>query len=145
MERTGVIVSEADGLSKVKLLRHTACGNCGACQLGDDQKDVHLMAQNPLKACVGDMVEVSMPSNGVLSAAFIMYVIPLIGLFIGMVLGTVLFDGKEWAAGLFGLLVMVAAFVIIKISEKKFLRNDKYTAVIQSIVQKSHDGITLLE
>lgn len=145
MERTGVIVSELDGLSKVKLLRHTACGNCGACQLGDDQKDIHLMAQNPVKACIGDMVEVSMPANGVLTAAFIMYVIPLIGLFLGMILGTFIFKDLEWAAGLFGLATMALSFVIIKMNERKITSSTQYTAVIQSVVQKNHDGITLLE
>ena len=68
MDRTGIVVDQMGEFSKVKLLRHTACGNCGACQLGDDQKDIMLVARNSAKANVGDMVEVSMATGGVLSA-----------------------------------------------------------------------------
>ena len=124
--------------SKVKLLRHTACGNCGACQLGDDQKDIMLVARNSAKANVGDMVEVSMATGGVLSAAFIMYVIPLFGLFLGLMLGQVLFAGNDGLIALMGVLLMAVAFFIIKLNDKKFLKNEKYTAQIQNILQSEH-------
>lgn len=138
MERTGIIVGEMGDYSKIKLMRHTACGSCGACQLGDDQKDVHLVAKNKINACVGDVVSVTMPSEGVLSAAFIMYVVPLVGMFLGMFIGQLFFkelnNGEVYSA-LLGLLVMVGAFAIIKLNEKRFLKSEKYTAQILSIVQ----------
>lgn len=138
MDRTGIVVDQMGEFSKVKLLRHTACGNCGACQLGDDQKDIMLVARNSAKANVGDMVEVSMATGGVLSAAFIMYVIPLFGLFLGLMLGQVLFAGNDGLIALMGVLLMAVAFFIIKLNDKKFLKNEKYTAQIQNILQSEH-------
>ena len=138
MDRTGIVVDQMGEFSKVKLLRHTACGNCGACQLGDDQKDIMLVARNSAKANVGDMVEVSMATGGVLSAAFIMYVIPLFGLFLGLMLGPVLFAGNDGLIALMGVLLMAVAFFIIKLNDKKFLKNEKYTAQIQNILQSEH-------
>lgn len=138
MDRTGIIVDQMGEFSKVKLLRHTACGNCGACQLGDDQKDIMLVARNKAKANVGDMVEVSMATGGVLSAAFIMYVIPLFGLFVGLMLGQLFFNGNDALVALVGVLTMSLAFFIIKLNDKKFLKNEKYTAQILNILQSEH-------
>lgn len=138
MDRTGIVVDQMGAFSKVKLLRHTACGNCGACQLGDDQKDIMLVARNNVNANVGDMVEVSMATGGVLSAAFIMYVIPLVGLFVGLMLGQFLFSGNDGLVALVGVLIMALAFFIIKLNDKKFLKNEKYTAQILTILQSDH-------
>ncbi len=148
MDRTGVVVGEMGAYSKVKLLRHTACGNCGACQLGDDQKDVHLVAKNDVHAHVGDMVEVAMATDSVLSAAFIMYVIPLIALFAGLATGYFLFQSSpnsEMFSGLLGLVFMVMAFLVIKKNDKHFMKSEKYTAQIMKILQTEHEGIIPLQ
>ncbi len=144
MDRAGIVVSEMGEYSKVKLVRHTACGNCGACQLGDEQKDIMMIAKNAVHAKKGDLVEVTMATNSVLSAAFIMYVIPLAGLFIGLLLGQMLFDGKDIMTAFLGLIFMGLTFVIIKLNDKRFLKNEKYTAQILTILQSEHDGLVPL-
>jgi len=142
MDRTGIIVAVEKDFSRIRLLRHTACGHCGACQLGDDQKDVMLMAKNEVNAQVGDMVEVSMGTRGVLSAAFIMYMIPLISLFLGLVVGLlglqlIAYQGNiEVTASLIGLVLMGVTFFIIKMNDKNFLKSDKYIAHIEHVIQK---------
>ena len=108
MDRAGIVVSQMGEYSRVKLVRHTACGNCGACQLGDDQKDIMLVAKNAVKAKDGDLVEVSMETGGVLSAAFIMYILPLVGLFIGLLVGQTFFKGSDVMTALLGLVFMAA-------------------------------------
>ena len=144
MDRTGIVVNEMGDFSKVKLVRHTACGSCGACHLGDDQKDIHLIAKNAVDAHVGDMVEVSMPTGSVLSAAFIVYVLPLIAMFFGILIGELIFRGNVNAdaisAGI-GIVLMVLTFVIIKFYDKRLLKSEKYTARILSIVQKKQDDL----
>lgn len=147
MDRTGVIVSVNKDYSQIKLLRHTACGSCGACHLGDDQKDVLLFAKNKLDAEVGDMVEVSMGTDGVLSAAFIMYMIPLIAFFIGLAAGMMILNAASYqgnveiAASGIGVLLMAGAFGMIKVNENRFLKNDKYTAHVEAIIQKGSETI----
>ncbi|MGX8795562.1 SoxR reducing system RseC family protein [Fusibacter sp. JL298sf-3] len=147
MERMGMIIESKGAVAKIKLMRHTACGSCGACQLGDDQKDILLTAKNEVSAEIGDVVEVGMPTAGILSAAFIMYVIPLIGLFLGLGIGTLVFKSgdTEVYAGLLGLGIMALAFLVIKLNEKRILKSDKYTAHILSIVQKHHDDLITLQ
>ncbi|GAB6108817.1 SoxR reducing system RseC family protein [Fusibacter bizertensis] len=144
MDRAGIVVNQMGEYSRVKLVRHTACGNCGACQLGDDQKDIMLIAKNAVKAKDGDLVEVSMETGGVLSAAFIMYILPLLGLFIGLLVGQVFFKGSDAMTAFLGLGFMAAIYVIIKLNDKRFLRNEKYTAKILKILQSEHDGMVPL-
>jgi len=144
MDRAGIVVSEMGEYSKVKLVRHTACGNCGACHLGDDQKDIMMIAKNAVHAKKGDLVEVSMATNSVLSAAFIMYVIPLAGLFIGLLLGQLIFAGEDIMTAFLGLFFMGLTFVIIKLNDKRFLKNEKYTAQILTILQSEHEGLVPL-
>ncbi|MDH8677128.1 SoxR reducing system RseC family protein [Fusibacter bizertensis] len=144
MDRAGIVVSQMGEYSRVKLVRHTACGNCGACQLGDDQKDIMLVAKNAVKAKDGDLVEVSMETGGVLSAAFIMYILPLVGLFIGLLVGQTFFKGSDVMTALLGLVFMAAIYLVIKMNDKRFLRNEKYTAKILKILQSEHDGMVPL-
>ncbi|MBF4693736.1 SoxR reducing system RseC family protein [Fusibacter ferrireducens] len=143
MNRTGIIVKEMGQYSKVKLMRHTACGNCGACHLGDDQKDVHLIALNDVHGEEGDLVEVVMGTDSVLKAAFIMYIIPLAALLIGVFLGQPIFgmmnlSNIEVPSALLGLVLMVGTYLVIKKNDQKFLKSKKYTAHIEMIVQKHH-------
>ncbi len=139
MDRTGIVI-EIDGqYSKIKLLRHTACGSCGACHLGDDQKDIKMVAKNDAGASVGDTVEVTMATDGVLGAAFIMYMIPLAALFIGFLVGDPLFSAlsfgnPEVSSAILGIGLMAITFLIIKVNDKKFLESDKYTAHVTHIV-----------
>ena len=141
MDRAGIVVSQMGDYSKVKLVRHTACGNCGACQLGDEQKDIMLVAKNSAGAKMGDLVEVTMATDSVLSAAFIMYVIPLAGLMIGLLIGQALFNGSDVYSALSGLVLMSLMFLVIKLNDKKFLKNDKYTAHILKVLQSEHEGM----
>ncbi|OJV62152.1 MAG: hypothetical protein BGO41_02180 [Clostridiales bacterium 38-18] len=144
MDRAGIVINQMGEYSRVKLVRHTACGNCGACQLGDDQKDIMLIAKNAVSAKEGDLVEVSMETGGVLSAAFIMYVIPLFGLFVGLFVGQGLFKTNEIMTAVFGVIVMALTYLVIKLNDKRFLKNDKYTAKILKVLQSEHEGLVPL-
>lgn len=145
MERMGVIVENKGLYSKVKLIRHSACGSCGACQMGDNQKEVFITALNQVDAEEGDYVEVVMPTSGILGAAFIMYMIPLFALFAGLIIGWFAFSAhNEVYAAVMGLGMMSLAFAVIKINEKKIAKNEKYTAQILSIVQKNHEDLDQL-
>lgn len=145
MDRNGIVIEEMGSYLKLRLMRHTACGSCGACHLGDEQKDITLIAKNDANAHKGDLVEVEMATNGVLSAAFIMYVIPLVGLLTGLLAGNSLFGGNDLITAFSGLVVMSIAFLIIKLNDKKFLKNDKYIAHVIRIIQKDCENIIPLE
>ena len=145
MDRNGIVIEEMGSYLKLRLMRHTACGSCGACHLGDEQKDITLIAKNDVNAHKGDLVEVEMATNGVLSAAFIMYVIPLFGLLTGLLAGNSLSGGNDLITAISGLAVMSLTFLMIKLNDKKFLKNDKYIAHVIRIIQKDCENMIPLE
>jgi len=141
MDRNGIVIEEMGSYSKLQLVRHTACGSCGACHLGDEQKEITLIAKNDVGAHKGDLVEVEMATESVLSAAFIMYVLPLIGLLTGLGVGHFIFGKNDVLTALSGLLIMSIVFIFIKMNDKKFLKSDKYVAHVVQILQKDCDKI----
>lgn len=135
MDQIGKIVELIDeSTAKILMTKHTDCGKCGACDLGKDM-DMMTIAQNDVNAKVGDMVQVSMETKNILSAAFIMYVIPLIALLTGIILGSKLFSGdkSEVMALFFGFLLLAITYFLIKLNEKRYTK--KYKAVITKIIK----------
>ncbi len=87
MKQCGQIVQIMNGTAKVKMQRHSSCSGCKACKMGSSDKPIELEALNKLDAREGDWVEVEMENQYVLTAAFMMYMIPLFFLVIGVLAG----------------------------------------------------------
>jgi len=85
VRQVGVVVELHDGEATVELRRHTACGNCGACWVGDAPR--RFRATNPLGYECGSLVVLEISEQSLLTAAFYVYMVPLaIG---GLVAGAV--------------------------------------------------------
>ena len=111
MEKLSVIgkVEEARGeFVTVRVLRKTACGevcgHCGACS-----RHATATVKNNCGALPGDDVVVTMGSKPALISAFLMYILPLIMLFIGYAL-------HGWALGA---LFFIVPFAVFKLFEKR--------------------------
>lgn len=136
MEQLGKIVEILDdNTAKVIVLRHTSCKNCGACHVGGAKSDIIVDAENDADAKLGNLVEVTMETQNVLSAAFIMYVIPLFILLLGIFIGTQLFtfDNGEIYSILLGFVFLAISYFIIRQNENRFVK--KYKAVITKIIE----------
>lgn len=121
----GVVESVYGDKAVVSLMRHSACGDCGACQMGAENMQRSVEALNPLGAKVGDKVTMEMADETVLQAAFIVYIIPLLILIVGMfitVYALNYFNISEYVelyGFLVGLIGMAISFLIIRRREKK--------------------------
>lgn len=139
MNRSGIVVSTSEDQATVRLLKHTACGDCGACHLGDDSKHITVEAINDLNAKPGDLVEIDLAAPNVLGAAFIMYMIPLAVLVAGVVLGSLLASligfshVKDLIGAVLGLGAMVVVYMQIKKREHTFKASKKYLSKIRSV------------
>lgn len=139
MNRNGVVTEVKGDRAVVQLLKHTACGECGACHLGDDSKHVRIECANEPGAQVGEFVEIDLESPNVLGAAFIMYTIPLAALILGVVIGSLAFGAllgpqyKEIAAAILGVGLMAASYFVIRGKEDKFSTSQKYLSRITKI------------
>ena len=83
MERTGTITAVSGDTLEVTFCRPGDCEKCHAC-IGGEKKHVLLVKG---EGHVGDVAVVSLPEQTVVKASALAYLLPLAGLFIGMLLG----------------------------------------------------------
>lgn len=142
MKSNGVVVEIMNDRAKVKLQKHAACGDCGACQHGHENMEIVVEALNPKHASEGDYVELDLETANVLGAAFIVYVIPLVTFLISIFLTKTILEligminRVELISALMGFVAMGITFLIIKKNETHFHRSKKYLSTITEIVSK---------
>ncbi|WP_312563261.1 SoxR reducing system RseC family protein [Anaerospora sp.] len=117
----GVVLEVSEKMAKVKTSRHNNCESCGACP---GNSALVLDAKNPLGALPGQRVEFEIREAGMLKAAFIVFVLPLLAAFIGGTSGGWLATHAGYDAQLpeiiggvmsFGLAVMYIKYVDVSI------------------------------
>lgn len=141
MKQCGVVTLVNDKTAKVLIQRHSSCGSCNACKMGQEDAKIEVEAINDAKAKVGEWVEVDMEGQNVLTAAFIVYVIPLIALVIGILSATTLLptlgasENLELYSAIIGFVLMFASFMGIRRKESFLKNNRKFTPVIIEIIE----------
>jgi sigma-E factor negative regulatory protein RseC len=143
MEQVGVVIETMGDKARVKTRRHTICSNCGQCgglHALEPARELTVVAQNPIGAREGDRVQLETSAGGVLLAAFLAYVVPLINFFLGFGLGQWL--GRTWqlgnteAPGIFlGLILLVASYLILRTQEHRLARNKNFVTVITKVLE----------
>ena len=141
MIQTGTVIETINGnKAKVHMKKHSACGDCGACQHGKENMELNIVAMNEIGAKPGDFVEVNMETQNVMGAAFIIYVIPLLALVLGIGVGSYVLNTigvqenvEVYAAGI-GFVLTVIAYLIIKRFEDTFNKDKKYVPVVTRIL-----------
>ncbi|WP_053957031.1 SoxR reducing system RseC family protein [Inediibacterium massiliense] len=142
MNQVGKVIEVLeDHRAQVLMRKHSACGECGACQYGQENMNLKIIAMNQVNAKEGDTVEVNLETQNVLGAAFIAYVIPLVALLVG-VIGTSFILPKTGFTGnvevysiVVGFILTIIAFGFIKLNENSFKKQDKYVPVISKVVE----------
>jgi len=143
MQEEGRVVEVRGGLALVEAVQSDACASCGArdaCHaLGGDRQRV-VRALNPVGAAVGDRVLMTMPRRAVLGASFLVYMVPVLALLVGAVVGQRL--GPAWGlsptggAVLLGLAALAAAWLALRIVSRNLGRRDSFQVKIVRVVQK---------
>ena len=135
MTERGVVSKIKGGKATVQFERHSACDKCHMCAVTKDTMKVEVTLDNTLGANVGDFVEVEMGERYVLTAAAIVYVIPLVLIGVGIGLGTLI---NELAQVLMGLGGLVVGFVIAILLDKLVIRKKKgFAPRVKSICPNS--------
>lgn len=138
MNREGIVINKnLDDTIEVALVKHTAWGDCGACQYGVENLETTVTVENEVGASKGDKIEINLGDQNVLGAAFIAYVIPLVVL-VATIAITIKISSNEVYAVLLGLALTAITFVIIKAYDSKFKESKKYLAKAISIVEKDY-------
>ncbi|MBN1777203.1 MAG: SoxR reducing system RseC family protein [Clostridiales bacterium] len=83
--------NDKNGTVTVRFERPEACGKCGACGSLSQKGEVVL----PSDRDIGEWVRVEMPENRFLQATALVYIIPLLGLLAGLLIGFLLGGGSD--------------------------------------------------
>lgn len=141
MQRGNFMKKSADVLdiidqntAKVMLYKHKKCSGCGSCN-----KHMHpgsiFDAANPVGAVKGDMVDVNVRKKISPLEVFVVYLLPILLFFAGLLLGSLLFPGREGGGVAVGLAFLF--LIIALVANVLYKRNSKpiYTvAIVKRIV-----------
>lgn len=107
-------------------------------------------ALNEINAEIGDRVEIELSDEKVLKAAFIVYIIPLVALFIGIggtqaVLQSVSSTKNVEVYGVIvGILLMALSFLVIRQKDQARREGGKYEVTITKILEEDESTCSIL-
>ncbi len=122
MVEVGQVIEIKKDKAVVRFSRKTSCDKCGMCAFKKDDMFVKCTLLNSLNARVGDSVKVHMGKGYVLTAAVIVYLIPL--LLAGIAL-LATFAFKEYIQFIAVAVALVAGFTAAAIIDKRVIAKKK--------------------
>jgi len=132
MTERGVVHKVKGKRATVQFDRTTACASCHMCSVAEDKQKVEVVIENTLDAKVGDVVEVEMGEKFVITAALIVYVIPLILVGAGIGIGSLVSELCQILMAIGG---FVLGFVIAALLDKFVIRKKQgFRPTMKSIV-----------
>lgn len=122
MAEIGEIVEINNSMAIAKLTRVEACSKCKACTVGMTEQEMLLTGKgNDLK--IGDMVEITLSTNKMLTAVYVLYGIPLLAMLGGFALGVIL-KMPEIAVFFVGIIALFISYFLIKLFDKNRNKDD---------------------
>ena len=116
------MVSVKEDRAEVVLGAHLECGHCGACIAAVSEKERKLEAINEIGARAGQRVEIELKPLHALSAAFLLFILPVLaaagGGFAGYAVGGALGWRRDLTGIGLGVLALVLSFLLLRHVEK---------------------------
>ena len=122
-------------LATVHFSRPEACAKCGACGSGTQTGTVVLTDD----CKVGDWVRVEMPEGRFLEATAFAYVVPLVGLLLGIGLGWLLGGGADGYTVLGAVLGLGLSAVVLRVVDKRVSGRPEWTPHITAVYDEAPD------
>ncbi len=146
-----VVQAPVDGLTLVLTERKSACGGCQtthACNTCLTTAKIKAKVQNPIGARPGDVVEIYLDNRALWQSALVLYVLPLVGLFLGAIVGGALelswFASQSTAAVLGGIMGLGIGLVLaVAVGNSRYAKQHfipSITKVISQSVLPIHQG-----
>jgi sigma-E factor negative regulatory protein RseC len=126
-EHGSVIELKGKYIAVVLCKKGSFCKHCAAmdtCKMGADNKSMMVEAHNVIGAAVGDKVKLVTSSKSFLQSSFLLYIVPLIALLVGAILGFEvgqnLQNGPDpnLLAAIIGTAFLVGSFLVIRVGSR---------------------------
>lgn len=140
MREKGVIARViSPGIVEISLKSSEACGRCGACHR-DETGSASLEAVDALGAKQGDTVEIEISTQGIVTASFVVYLLPVVFLIAGYMIGSMTaafaplpVSGEE--AGITGsVLFFAVSFIVIRWYDRGVSRRGTLRAAVTKVL-----------
>ena len=141
IEEIGTVVELKGKLNAVVMCQKSSlCENCatnGSCALGDDDKTRLIEVQNSLGATVGEQVRIATTTKSFLQSSFLLYIVPLIALVIGAVVGKLIGENldvglkPDLLSAVFGVFFMAGSFVLLRVGTSTLLQENYMPKIIE--------------
>ena len=139
MKEVGVVHKIKGSMATIRFERKTACENCNMCLKPKEEMYVELKLKNSLNAKVGDKVEVTMGQRAVLTASFIVYMLPL--LLMAIVIACT-YQLEVWVSLVASLGSMVVGFICVSLIDKLIIRKKAdYLPSMSEIITEENTNI----
>jgi len=136
MDRTGEVKAVRGEWLEIEFCRPADCEKCNACHGG--QKVMSLKLKG--RANVGDKVVVSLPASVVTRASLIVYMVPLLGLLLGMALGNHFFPMDNSLSAVIGGMIGVGIpALILFLTEKSRQKDPRWEPQLVRIIPASKE------
>ena len=140
LTKTAVVKAVQGRMALVVTRMEPACKGCkarDACtSLGGGGANAEVRARNTVGAEAGDIVTISMRGSSLLKASFLVYMLPILamvgGIVLGYLLSRVISVDKNVLVGLFGLVGLSGAFIWLKKKGNKLSGNKEFVPEIVS-------------
>lgn len=132
MKEVGIVHSlNKHNKAVVRFDRKLACEKCNMCFKPKDKMFVELYLDNTLSAKVDDKVEVEIPDNIVLTASFLVYMLPAIFLLVSLFLTRSLNDALSFSISIGA---MILSYFFLSFIDKMMKKKKGYLPIMKSII-----------
>jgi sigma-E factor negative regulatory protein RseC len=152
-QEEGLIASIDDkGWAEVVIQRRDACGDCGGAAhcsiIFTGCSKMFVKALNRVGANKGDRVVIDLATGNVIQSAAILFVIPLLGLIFGAIIGSTLVPGWPFkgndASMLFAFLGLALGLLVTVLISRHLSKKKQFTSVITRVLDVGAEGIDSL-
>ena len=138
--KTGKVIKVSGNEAIVQIRNHSSCSSCGGCGTSNKNKVNTIWTKNYQDANVGDFVKIELTEKTLLKLSTLVYIIPVISLLIGLIIGHSYAESNNLPENLVGLIgglfLMSISFIGINIIDRKTKDSSKLKPKITSIIQK---------
>ncbi len=143
IEEVGTIVElKSKSVAAVLCKKSSLCEHCasaGLCHMGEDSRSMLVEAHNTVGAEVGDRVRLVTSTRSFLQSSFILYIVPLVALIIGAIIGEMIGQYAEIGidsnllAAFIGTAFLAGSFLVIRVGSRAIPRENYMPRIIEII------------
>jgi sigma-E factor negative regulatory protein RseC len=143
IRENGIVESVSARRAVVRIQKGGSCAACenrSSCHI-DSDRPLLVEVDNEMGAAAGDRVELSMPTASLLKLSFLVYMVPVLALVIGAILGAAWAGplGVSSTSGslLIGGAALIASFAFLKLLDRSVRRRPEYQPRLTKVLAET--------